>query len=70
MKSTNSPKPGRSPSAAAGVPCREISRAGTPAAALGDLPGFGEFVDFIGLPEVRAAEQRYTTEDPSARSGR
>ena len=49
---------------------QEIARAGTPAAALGDLPGFGEFVDFIGLPEVRAAEQRYTTEDPSARSGR
>jgi len=44
---------------------REISRHGTPAAALGDLPGFGEFVDFIGLPEVRAAEQRYTA-DPSA----
>ena len=38
---------------------QEIARAGTPAAALGDLPAFGEFVDFIGLPEVRAAEQRY-----------
>jgi carboxyvinyl-carboxyphosphonate phosphorylmutase len=37
----------------------EIARAGTPAAALGDLPAFGEFVNFIGLPEVRAAEQRY-----------
>jgi len=41
---------------------QEISRAGTPAAALGDLPGFGEFVDFIGLPEVRAAERRYTAD--------
>jgi len=41
---------------------QEISRAGTPAAALGDLPGFGEFVDFIGLPEVRAAERRYTVD--------
>ncbi len=39
---------------------QEIAQAGTPAAALGDLPAFGEFVDFIGLPEVRAAEQRYT----------
>jgi 2,3-dimethylmalate lyase len=38
---------------------REIARAGTPAAALGDLPAFGEFIDFIGMPEVRAAEQRY-----------
>ena len=89
MKSTNSAKAGRSPSAAAGVPacaisCRirrivifpistllaataamrrilhEIAQAGTPAAALGDLPTFAEFVDFIGLPEVRTAEQRYT----------
>ena len=38
---------------------QEIAQAGTPAAALGGLPAFGEFVDFIGLPEVRAAEQRY-----------
>jgi 2,3-dimethylmalate lyase len=39
---------------------RQIGRDGTPAAALGDLPTFAEFVDFIGLPEVRTAEQRYT----------
>ena len=39
----------------------EIARAGTPAAALPGLPAFGEFVDFIGLPEVREAEQRYAT---------
>jgi hypothetical protein len=38
---------------------QEIAQAGTPAAALDGLPSFGEFVDFIGLPEVRAAEQRY-----------
>jgi 2-methylisocitrate lyase-like PEP mutase family enzyme len=38
----------------------EIAQAGTPTAALGDLPTFAEFVDFIGLPEVRTAEQRYT----------
>jgi 2-methylisocitrate lyase-like PEP mutase family enzyme len=37
----------------------EIASAGTPAAALGDFPSFGEFNEFIGLPEVRAAEQRY-----------
>ena len=40
---------------------REIAAAGTPAAVLGELPSFGEFVDFIGLPEVRAAEQRYAS---------
>jgi 2,3-dimethylmalate lyase len=39
---------------------REIARSGTPAAALPGLPTFAEFVDFIGLPQVRQAEQRYT----------
>jgi len=38
---------------------REIALVGTPAAALPELPSFGDFCDFIGLPEVRAAEQRY-----------
>jgi 2-methylisocitrate lyase-like PEP mutase family enzyme len=28
--------------------------------ALDGLPAFGEFTDFIGLPEVQALEQRYT----------
>ena len=37
----------------------EIAAAGTPAAALGHFPSFAEFDEFIGLPEVRAAEQRY-----------
>ena len=40
---------------------REIAAVGTPAAALADLPTFGEFVDFIGLPQVREAERRYAT---------
>src|SRR6266566_226460 len=40
---------------------REISVSGTPAAGLADLPTFSEFVDFIGLPQVREAEQRYAT---------
>ena len=40
---------------------REIAQAGTPAAAMAGMPTFGEFVDFIGLPDVRAAEQRYAT---------
>ena len=40
---------------------REIAAAGTPAAVLGELPSFGEFLDFIGLPQVREAERRYAT---------
>jgi 2,3-dimethylmalate lyase len=44
---------------------QEIAQAGTPAAALGDLPSFGEFVDFIGLPEVRVAEHRYAAIEPA-----
>jgi 2,3-dimethylmalate lyase len=38
---------------------KEIATAGTPAAVLAELPTFGEFTDFIGLPEVREIEQRY-----------
>jgi len=30
---------------------QEIARAGTPAAAMQELPTFAEFVDFIGLPQ-------------------
>src|ERR1700722_15189713 len=37
----------------------EIARSGTPAGAMAGLPAFGDFLDFIGLPEVREAEQRY-----------
>ena len=37
----------------------EIARAGTPAAVTHELPTFAEFVDFIGLPQVYEAEQRY-----------
>jgi 2,3-dimethylmalate lyase len=44
---------------------REIAQAGTPAAAMDELPTFGEFLDFIGLPEVREAEQRYAATDPA-----
>jgi 2,3-dimethylmalate lyase len=44
----------------------EIAREGTPAAALGELPTFSQFTDFIGLPEVRQIEQRYIARDPAA----
>jgi 2-methylisocitrate lyase-like PEP mutase family enzyme len=39
---------------------REIAAAGTPAGGLDGLPSFDEFLDFIGLPQVREAERRYT----------
>lgn len=42
---------------------QEIAGAGTPTAVLRDLPSFGEFVDFIGLPQVREVEQRYAAND-------
>jgi 2,3-dimethylmalate lyase len=42
----------------------EIAAAGTPAAVLGELPTFGEFTDFIGLPDVREIEQRYVADEP------
>ncbi|HEY7432478.1 MAG TPA: oxaloacetate decarboxylase [Streptosporangiaceae bacterium] len=41
---------------------REIAVAGTPAGVLAGLPSFAEFVEFIGLPEVQQAEQRYAAE--------
>jgi 2-methylisocitrate lyase-like PEP mutase family enzyme len=44
----------------------EIAREGTPAAVLGELPTFGEFTDFIGLPGIREIEQRYIARDPAA----
>ena len=37
----------------------QIAQAGTPAAAIREFPTFTEFVDFIGLPQVHQAEQRY-----------
>jgi 2-methylisocitrate lyase-like PEP mutase family enzyme len=45
---------------------QEIARAGTPAAAMHELPTFAEFTDFIGLPQVREAEQRYAVGDAPA----
>src|SRR6266436_891218 len=40
----------------------EIATAGTPSAVLRDVPSFGEFTDFIGLPQVREVEQRYAAQ--------
>jgi carboxyvinyl-carboxyphosphonate phosphorylmutase len=47
----------------------EIAAAGTPAAVLGELPSFGEFTDFIGLPEVREIERRYIANGSAPDSG-
>jgi carboxyvinyl-carboxyphosphonate phosphorylmutase len=38
---------------------QEIAQAGTPAGAIREMPTFAEFVEFIGLPQVHEAEQRY-----------
>src|SRR6516164_3199213 len=38
---------------------QEIAQEGTPAAAIREMPTFAEFVEFIGLPQVHEAEQRY-----------
>ena len=48
---------------------REIAEEGTPAAALAELPTFGQFVDFIGLPQVLQIEQRYAAQDPAPEPG-
>ena len=37
----------------------EIRAAGTPLPIMGRLPRFGEFCDFIGLPEVRQIDERF-----------
>ena len=34
---------------------------GTPAAALEELPRFGEFLDFVGLPEIQELETRFSS---------
>jgi len=37
----------------------QIRKAGTPLPIMDELPRFGEFLDFIGLPEIRDLEQRF-----------
>ncbi len=39
-----------------------IRRDGTPATALGDLPRFHEFLDFIGFPEIQELERRFASQ--------
>ena len=41
---------------------------GTPVAALSGLPRFGEFTDFIGLPEIQELEQRFSSLPVQTRS--
>ena len=47
----------------------EIAQAGTPAAAAHEMPTFAEFVDFIGLPQVREAERRYAVPGSTGSGG-
>ena len=42
---------------------KKIKDDGSPIDVLSDLPGFGDFVDFIGLPEILELEQRYQVVD-------
>ena len=42
-----------------------IKADGTPLELLPSLPGFGEFLDFIGLPEIRELESRFAEGDLS-----
>ncbi|HVW40590.1 MAG TPA: oxaloacetate decarboxylase [Amycolatopsis sp.] len=37
----------------------KIAKDGTPVNAVGSLPGFGEFTDFIGLPEITEIGERF-----------
>jgi 2-methylisocitrate lyase-like PEP mutase family enzyme len=39
----------------------QIQADGTPLGALAGLPGFGAFLDFIGLPEVHALDRRFAS---------
>ncbi len=36
-----------------------IRATGTPAQAMGGIVGFGDFLELIGLPEIRRLEQRF-----------
>jgi 2,3-dimethylmalate lyase len=45
----------------------ELRRAGTPLPVLDRLPAFDEFLELIGLPEVRALEQRFGLPVPPQR---
>jgi 2-methylisocitrate lyase-like PEP mutase family enzyme len=38
----------------------KIKEAGTPTPLLEDMPGFGEFLEFIGLEEIHDLERRFT----------
>lgn len=40
-----------------------LRQGGTPLAVLEELPGFDEFVDLVGLPEIRELERRFTAKD-------
>ncbi len=47
-----------------------IRERGTPIGALERLPSFGEFLDFIGLPEIRKLEQQFGGTNEHAKLGK
>ncbi len=47
----------------------ELRRAGTPAGALGGLPSFAAFLEFIGLDEIASLERRFASGEGSDRAG-
>jgi 2-methylisocitrate lyase-like PEP mutase family enzyme len=54
---------------AVGSVLARIKADGTPVNVLGELPGFHEFLEFIGLPEVQQLEQRFATTPADVPSG-
>ena len=42
-----------------------IRKDGTPINVLAELPAFGEFTSFIGLPEIQELERRFGTAEPT-----
>jgi hypothetical protein len=45
-----------------------IREQGTPREALPALPGFNEFLDFIGIAEIRELEDRFADQTERSRS--
>ena len=47
----------------------QIRRDGTPREALPSMLAFEDFLDFIGLPEIRSLEQQFAAREPAAERG-
>ncbi|MGH7961050.1 MAG: hypothetical protein ACRERD_04385, partial [Candidatus Binatia bacterium] len=49
---------------------RQVRSAGTPLPVLSEILGFQDFLQMIGLPEIRELEQRFGTANPRTSSKR